>query len=72
MNQSNDSAKALQNIQTLVNAYVHGTIKISTEFNGYGESPHTYGLDVIMAFINNQVIDGLQDHHKKQGGHIYV
>lgn len=62
--------KALKNIDAIVDAYYKGTLNITSEKNGYCDG--SYGLDVIMSIIKNQIIDGTQTLTEKKGGHLYV
>ena len=62
--------KALKNIDAIVDAYMEGSLIITSEKNGYHEGG--YGLDVVMAVIRNCVIEGTQSTTKRQGGHLYV
>lgn len=62
--------KALKNIDAIVDAYMEGSLIITSEKNGYHEGG--YGLDVVMAIIKNNIIDGTQTLTEKKGGHLYV
>lgn len=70
MNEIERMEKALKNIDAIVDAYNEGTLKITSEHNGYCDG--TYGLDVIMAIIRNCVIEGTQSSTQRQGGFLYV
>lgn len=61
---------ALYKIKAVVEAYYNGTIRITTEKNGYLE--HEVGLDIIMAIIQNHVIDGIYPATERKGGYLYV
>jgi hypothetical protein len=62
--------KALKNIDAIVEAYEKGTLIITSEQNGYHDG--MYGLDVVMAVIRNNIIDGTQPSTKRKGGFLYV
>lgn len=61
---------ALYKIKAVVEAYYNGTITITTEKNGYMNNE--VGLDIIMAIIQNNVIDGIYPTIVKKGGFLYV
>lgn len=65
-----DLQNQLRKIASITDAYYKGNIVISSEINGYHKD--VYGLDVIMATIQNHVIDGLQEKTKINGGRFYV
>lgn len=69
MNKIEQMEKALRNIDAIVDAYYKGSIIITSEKNGYHGA---YGLDVIMAIIRNNIIDGTQTLTEKKGGYLYV
>lgn len=69
MNKIEYMERALKNIDAIVDAYNKGTL-IITEQNGYHENG--YGLDVVMAIIKNNIIDGTQTLTEKKGGYLYV
>ena len=62
--------KALQNIQHIVKKCAEKKIDVSTQINGYKDGQ--IGLDVILAIIMNQAIDGLYDPTVRKEGHLYV
>lgn len=61
---------ALYNIKAVVEAYYNGTITVTTEKNGYSENQ--IGLDVVMAIIQNNIIDGIYPTTERKGGYLYV
>ena len=70
MNEIEQMERALKNIDAIVDAYYKGTLRITSEHNGYCDG--SYGLDVIMSIIKNQTIDGTQLPTQRKGGHLYV
>ena len=56
--------RALRAIQCIVDAYYAGSLQITTDFNGYGID--MYGLDIIMAIIENHINDGLYGWLRKE------
>lgn len=62
--------KSLKAIDAIVKAYYNGTIKITTQQNGFLKEE--VGLDVVMAMINNNIIDALYEPTERKEGFIYV
>lgn len=61
---------ALKAIDAIVKAYYNGTIKITTQQNGFLKEE--VGLDIVMAMINNNIIDALYEPTERKEGFIYV
>lgn len=65
----NRAIKALKNINAIVTAYNKGTLIITTEHNGY--RGNVTGLDVIMAIIRINIVDGLYDPLESKERYLY-
>ena len=70
MNRTERMEKKLKAIEAIVKAYYDGKIKITTQKNGYQKEE--VGLDVIMAMINNNIIDALYESTERKEGYLYV
>lgn len=70
MSRTERMEKKLKAIQTIVKAYYNGTIKITTQQNGFLKEE--VGLDVVMAMINNNIIDAIYEPTQRKEGYIYV
>lgn len=67
--------RSLKCIDAIVDAYVNGKIKITSDKNGldgYLNGNEEVGLDVIMAIIRNYVIGGLYMPTQEKGVYLYV